>query len=48
MTLAILPLAVVIVVNLTLSLYRRHGFEPLGAIQVGSSSTLVRILRGPR
>jgi ribosomal protein S18 acetylase RimI-like enzyme len=28
--------------------YRRHGFEPLGAIQVGSSPTLVPMLRGPR
>ncbi len=25
--------------------YRRHGFEPLGAIQVGSSPTLVPMLR---
>jgi ribosomal protein S18 acetylase RimI-like enzyme len=29
-------------------LYRRHGFEPLGAIQVGSSPTLVPMLRRPR
>ncbi len=28
--------------------YRRHGFEPLGAIQVASSPTLVPMLRGPR
>jgi GNAT superfamily N-acetyltransferase len=28
--------------------YRRHGFEPLGAIQVGSSPTVVPMLRGPR
>ena len=28
--------------------YRRHGFEPLGAIQVGSSPTLVPMLRRPR
>ena len=28
--------------------YRRHGFEPLGAIQVGSSPTLVPMLRPPR
>jgi hypothetical protein len=31
-----------------LSFYRRHGFEPLGAIQVGSSPTLVPMLRQPR
>jgi hypothetical protein len=31
-----------------MSLYRRHGFDPLGAIQVGSSSTLVPMLRRPR
>jgi GNAT superfamily N-acetyltransferase len=31
-----------------MSLYRRHGFEPLGAIQVGSSPTLVPMLRKPR
>ncbi|MFC7397819.1 GNAT family N-acetyltransferase [Chelatococcus sp. GCM10030263] len=31
-----------------MSLYRRHGFEPLGAIQVGSSPTLVPMLRRPR
>lgn len=31
-----------------LSLYRRHGFEPLGAIQHGSSPTLVPMLRKPR
>lgn len=30
------------------SLYRRHGFEPLGAIQAGSSPTLVPMLRRPR
>lgn len=29
-------------------LYRRHGFEPLGAIQAGSSPTLVPMLRRPR
>lgn len=28
--------------------YQRHGFEPLGAIQVGSSPTLVPMLRPPR
>jgi GNAT superfamily N-acetyltransferase len=28
--------------------YQRHGFEPLGAIQVGSSPTLVPMLRLPR
>ena len=28
--------------------YRRHGFEPLGAIQAGSSPTLVPMLRQPR
>ncbi|MGO8079652.1 GNAT family N-acetyltransferase [Rhizobium leguminosarum] len=28
--------------------YRRYGFEPLGAIQVGSSPTLVPMLRRPR
>lgn len=27
--------------------YQRHGFEPLGAIQVGSSPTLVPMLRAP-
>ena len=31
-----------------MSFYRRHGFEPLGAIQVGSSPTLVPMLRRPR
>ena len=30
------------------SLYRRHGFEALGMIQVGSSPTLVPMLRRPR
>ena len=30
------------------SLYRRHGFEPLGTIQVGSSPPLVPMLRTPR
>ena len=25
--------------------YQRHGFEPLGAIQVGSSPTLIPMLR---
>jgi GNAT superfamily N-acetyltransferase len=30
------------------SLYRRHGFEPIGAIQAGSSPTLVPMLRKPR
>lgn len=29
-------------------LYRRFGFEPLGAIQVGSSPTLVPMLRRPQ
>jgi hypothetical protein len=28
--------------------YRRYGFEPLGAIQAGSSPTLVPMLRRPR
>jgi ribosomal protein S18 acetylase RimI-like enzyme len=28
--------------------YRRYGFEPLGEIQVGSSPTLVPMLRAPR
>ena len=28
--------------------YRRYGFEPLGAIQTGSSPTLVPMLRRPR
>jgi GNAT superfamily N-acetyltransferase len=31
-----------------ISLYRRHGFEELGTIQVGSSPTLVPMLRRPR
>lgn len=31
-----------------MSLYRRHGFEPLGTIQVGSSPPLVPMLRKPR
>jgi ribosomal protein S18 acetylase RimI-like enzyme len=31
-----------------ISLYRRHGFEELGAIQAGSSPTLVPMLRRPR
>lgn len=31
-----------------LSFYRRHGFEALGEIQVGSSPTLVPMLRRPR
>jgi ribosomal protein S18 acetylase RimI-like enzyme len=31
-----------------ISFYRRHGFEQLGAIQVGSSPTLVPMLRRPR
>jgi ribosomal protein S18 acetylase RimI-like enzyme len=31
-----------------ISLYRRHGFEPVGAIQAGSSPTLVPMLRRPR
>jgi ribosomal protein S18 acetylase RimI-like enzyme len=30
------------------SLYRRHGFEALGTIQVGSSPPLVPMLRRPR
>jgi ribosomal protein S18 acetylase RimI-like enzyme len=30
-----------------LSFYQRHGFEPLGKIQVGSSPTLVPMLRKP-
>ena len=28
-----------------ISLYRRHGFEPVGTIQVGSSPTMVPMLR---
>ena len=31
-----------------ISLYRRHGFEALGTIQVGSSPPLVPMLRHPR
>ena len=31
-----------------ISLYRRHGFESLDPIQVGSSPTIVPMLRGPR
>jgi GNAT superfamily N-acetyltransferase len=31
-----------------ISLYRRHGFEPLGAIQVGTSPTLTPMLRRAR
>jgi ribosomal protein S18 acetylase RimI-like enzyme len=31
-----------------ITLYRRHGFEPLGAIQHGASPTLVPMLRRPR
>jgi ribosomal protein S18 acetylase RimI-like enzyme len=31
-----------------ISLYRRHGFEPLGAIQAGSSPILVPMLRRAR
>jgi ribosomal protein S18 acetylase RimI-like enzyme len=31
-----------------ISLYRRHGFEPLGTIQAGSSPPLVPMLRRPR
>jgi GNAT superfamily N-acetyltransferase len=30
------------------SLYRRHGFEVLGTIQVGSSPPLIPMLRSPR
>jgi ribosomal protein S18 acetylase RimI-like enzyme len=30
-----------------ITLYRRHGFEPLGAIQRGGSPTLVPMLRKP-
>ena len=30
------------------SLYRRHGFEPVGAIQAGSSPTIVPMVRRPR
>lgn len=32
----------------SISLYRRHGFEPLGTIQVGSAPPLVPMLRRPR
>jgi ribosomal protein S18 acetylase RimI-like enzyme len=31
-----------------ISLYRRHGFEPVGTIQAGSSPTLVPMVRRPR
>lgn len=31
-----------------ISLYLRHGFEPLGTIQIGSSPPLVPMLRRPR
>jgi ribosomal protein S18 acetylase RimI-like enzyme len=31
-----------------MSLYERHGFETLGAIQVGSSPPLIPMLRKPR
>lgn len=31
-----------------ISLYRRHGFESLGAIQVGTSPPVVPMLRAPR
>ena len=31
-----------------LSLYRRHGFEELGTIQVGSSPAIFPMLRRPR
>lgn len=31
-----------------ISLYRRHGFEPIGTIQAGSSPPLVPMLRRPR
>ncbi|MPZ40623.1 MAG: GNAT family N-acetyltransferase [Rhizobiales bacterium] len=31
-----------------ITLYRRHGFEPLGTIQAGSSPPLVPMLRPPR
>ena len=30
-----------------IAFYRRHGFEPLGTVQVGSSPTVVPMLRGP-
>jgi hypothetical protein len=30
------------------SFYRRHGFEVLGTIQVGSSPPLIPMLRPPR
>jgi ribosomal protein S18 acetylase RimI-like enzyme len=30
------------------SLYERHGFEPLGAIQAGSSPPIIPMLRKPR
>jgi ribosomal protein S18 acetylase RimI-like enzyme len=30
-----------------ISLYRRHGFQDLGRIQVGTSPTLVPMLRRP-
>jgi hypothetical protein len=31
-----------------ITLYQRHGFEILGTIQIGSSPTLVPMLRPPR
>jgi GNAT superfamily N-acetyltransferase len=31
-----------------IALYRRHGFEPLGTIQVGSSPPIIPMLRRPR
>jgi ribosomal protein S18 acetylase RimI-like enzyme len=33
---------------LNLSFYQRHGFEPLGKIQIGSSPTIVPMLRKPK
>ena len=35
-------------IRATSTLYRRHGFEPLGTIQVGSSPPVVPMLRRPR
>jgi ribosomal protein S18 acetylase RimI-like enzyme len=31
-----------------ISLYRRHGFAPVGQIQAGSSPTIIPMLRKPR
>jgi RimJ/RimL family protein N-acetyltransferase len=31
-----------------MSLYRRHGFEPIGSIRAGSSPEIVPMVRRPR